>query len=92
MASIVDLSLTKPNIFFVFGSLAMIILSMIFERVDNREIGRWPFPVGLAIGMNIQLVCYTIYPIVVSSRRRAAFWLLVGRDEVCPCFFLLGWP
>jgi len=55
--SIVDLSLTKPKIFFVFGSfhwsLARIILSMVFERMDNREMERWPFAPGLAIRMTI---------------------------------------
>jgi len=52
MASIFDLSLTKLKIFFVLG-VARIIISMIFEKVDNREMGRGPFPPGLAIGMTI---------------------------------------
>jgi len=56
IGSSVDLSLMNQKIFFVLGvfhwSFARIILSIIFERVDNREMGRWwPFPPGLAIGM-----------------------------------------
>jgi len=47
----------NPNKFFAFRvfhwSLARIILSIMFERVDDREMGRWPFPPGLAIGMTI---------------------------------------
>ena len=59
---IVDLSLMKPKILFVLvfhWNLARIILSMIFERVDNRQMGRWPFSPGLAIGMTIAVFHFT---------------------------------
>ena len=56
-ASNIDPSLTNPNIFFVLGvfpwSLPRIIMCMIFERVDNREMEQWPFPPGLEIGITI---------------------------------------
>ena len=45
-------------------SLARIILSVTFERVDNREMGRWSFLPGLAIGMTI-----TVFHVLVDSLR-----------------------
>ena len=45
-------------------SLARIIFSIIFERVDNRKMGRWPFPLGLAIGMTIVVVHCSGFPSV----------------------------
>ena len=84
MASILDLSLTKLKIFFVLGifhwSLAKIILSMIFERVDNREMGRWPFPPGLAIGMTIAVFHWSgTFPSIQDWLNKLRIRFLKGR-------------
>jgi len=43
----------------VFHRTVKIILSIILERVDNKEIGQWPFPPGLATGLIVAVFHYS---------------------------------
>ena len=73
---------TNTGLFLLGHFLAGFILAIILERVDNKEMGRWPFPPGLAVGMTTAVFpCSGSFSSVQNSLNKLRILFLKERGD-----------